>query len=552
MASVTDSPPLLAPPLQGIAARAGAYDADPRFPRESFDELRAAGVTQLAGHTSFAAEVELVRAVAAADASVARILDGHLNGAERVALAAPSPLREEELRAIAAGELLLGVWGADPAPGEGSPARLRRGAGGALELYGTKTFCSGAGGVQRALVVVRDEQEQRRLAYLDPRVRAEVDTGWYRASGLRASESHRVEFDGTPVLAVLGGADELMRQPWLARDSIRTAATWAGIADSVLDATVEAVAPLALDQLRLHALGQMRLARASLDRWLDHAIAVLGDAEEPPPEPRLAAGECRLAIAQASRTIAAEAVRVCGSRALVGGARLDRARRDLDLFLLQHRLDPVLVELGEQALAQRAMSGARVGAERFERKYERDPDPWGYESRAYERDKYAATLAALPAGRFAVGARGRLLDRRVHAAPRRALRAARRDRLLRARARARARLRLRGVAGVELRRAAFPEDVAPEGWDLVVLSEVLYYLDAAALDAAFAWIEQALGTGASRARGQLARPGPGGAAARRRRPRPARFGVGGPPHARRAHERLSPRPLRWRWDLSAS
>lgn len=46
--------------------------------------------------------------------AVGRILEGHLNGTERVSLLAPEPLRSAELEAIAAGELLLGVWGDDP------------------------------------------------------------------------------------------------------------------------------------------------------------------------------------------------------------------------------------------------------------------------------------------------------------------------------------------------------------------------------------------------------------------------------------------------------
>ena len=35
---------------------------------------------------------------------------------------------------------------------------------------------------------------------------------------------------------------------------------------------------------------------------------------------------------------------------LVVGGTLDRARRDLDLFLLQHRLEPKLVEIGRETL----------------------------------------------------------------------------------------------------------------------------------------------------------------------------------------------------------
>ena len=222
--------------------------ASPRFPAETFAALAAAGVTQPPASVSAVtrAEVRLVRAVAAADASTARILDGHFNGVERVALSAPSHCARTSSRRSRAGELLLGVWGADPARGEGSPARIDRTRRQSV-LRGVKTFCSGAGGVQRALVIARDAADARRLAYVDVRSRVHIDRDWYRASGLRSSESHRVEFADTRVLALLGGEDELMREPWFSRDAVRTASTWAGIADCILEATLAAVGGHKLD-----------------------------------------------------------------------------------------------------------------------------------------------------------------------------------------------------------------------------------------------------------------------------------------------------------------
>lgn len=346
--------------LAVIAGGADERDRDPRFPGEAFAALRSAGVPQLAGERErcdLRTEVELVRAVAGVDASCARILDGHFNGVERLALSAPGPLRDDELEAVRAGQLLLGVWGADPARGEGSPARIEQDAAGDLVLQGVKTFCSGAGGVQRALVIARDSSDARRLAYVDVRDRVHIDRGWFRASGLRSSESHRVEFTGTTVLALFGGADELIREPWFSRDAVRTASTWAGIADCIFEATLAAVGERKLDAIGLHALGETRLAAAAIDRWLEHTVAALNDTETPLNDDgglRALASECRLALAQAGRLIAAHAARIGGSRALVGGGTLDRARRDLDLFLLQHRLDPKLVELGERALEERS------------------------------------------------------------------------------------------------------------------------------------------------------------------------------------------------------
>lgn len=342
--------------LERIVGRAAQLDRDPRFPRESFEDLRLAGVPQRAierGRGDLRREIETVRAVAGADASTARILDGHFNGVERLAQAPPGTMREAELEGVAEGELLLGVWGADPAPGEGQPAMLEHRSPGTVVLHGVKAFCSGAGGVERALVIAGDGHGSRRLVYADVTTSVSIDRSWYRGSGLRSSESHRVEFRDTPVLAVLGGTDELMREPWFSRDAVRTAATWAGLADCIVGATVAAVSGRELDEVRLHALGRMRIALATIDRWLDHAAAALDvDREISPAAARALAGETRVALAEAARSIAAEAVRVGGSRALAGGGALDRARRDLDLFLLQHRLDPKLVELGADIMRE--------------------------------------------------------------------------------------------------------------------------------------------------------------------------------------------------------
>jgi|HubBroStandDraft_3_1064219.scaffolds.fasta_scaffold00711_6 alkylation response protein AidB-like acyl-CoA dehydrogenase len=338
--------------LERIAERAGELDREPRFPTENFTELAGAGALT-PPPDGLAGEVRLVRAVAAADASTARILDGHLNGIERLTLTDPESLRSTELAQIQEDELLLGVWGADPAPGEGPPARLEH-TDGRFVLRGVKTFCSGAGGVQRALVLVAERDGSRRLVYLDTTgSTVDIDRGWYRASGLRASESHRVEFHDTPVLALLGGPGELSREPYFSRDGIRTSATWAGLADAIVEATVAALDPERIDAVQAHALGRMRVAQSTIDRWLGHATACLSQPEDPQPEldPAVLALECRVALYDAARLISSHAAQVCGSRALIGASALDRARRDLDLFLLQHRLDPKLTNLGAHVLA---------------------------------------------------------------------------------------------------------------------------------------------------------------------------------------------------------
>ncbi|HEX4437038.1 MAG TPA: hypothetical protein VH061_09600 [Solirubrobacteraceae bacterium] len=341
--------------LERIAGRAQDLDREPQFPKENFLDLAEAGVLRSAAEQSgdLIGQVALVRAVAAVDASTARILDGHLNGLER--LAHGVQWLQHELDAIRDGRLLLGVWGADPAPGEGPPAQLMRD-GDQLRLRGVKTFCSGAGGVQRALVVAADEHGRRRLAYLDTTEAIVIDRDWYRASGLRSSESHRVEFHDTPVITLVGDVGELSREPWLSRDAIRTTATWVGLADCILSATLQATDPARASEVQVHGIGRMLVAQATIERWLAHAVSRLSEharpagATEDGEDPAKLAALCRVAIADACREIAALAATICGSRALAGGGALERARRDLDLFLLQHRLDPKVVAIGASAL----------------------------------------------------------------------------------------------------------------------------------------------------------------------------------------------------------
>ncbi|HEY6526210.1 MAG TPA: acyl-CoA dehydrogenase family protein [Solirubrobacteraceae bacterium] len=359
----TASPPelnvaILEEALAGVAAGAGERDRAPvpTFPEEAIADLEAVGALAWnaqpgPGRPSAAAELGLVRSIARADGSVGRIVDGHLNGVERLAVQAPPDLRERELAAVRAGRLRVGVWGGDPRPGEGTPAAIEPTGSGEV-LTGVKTFCSGAGGLDRALVLARDPDAPAPAAVwidlTDPAT-VIVDDRWYRGAGMRASVSHRVVFNRAPVLARLGGPGALARQPWFGRDALRTAASWAGMADCAVDGGLEVLAERAscgpLEEL---AIGRMLTAQETISAWLERAARAMDGASEDLPDVSLYA---RAAIAQAARTILGEGERACGSHPFATGGRLDRARRDLELFLLQHRLDPALAAAGARALA---------------------------------------------------------------------------------------------------------------------------------------------------------------------------------------------------------
>jgi SAM-dependent methyltransferase len=138
----------------------------------------------------------------------------------------------------------------------------------------------------------------------------------------------------------------------------------------------------------------------------------------------------------------------------------------------------------------------RMDAESFERIYAASEDPWGYRTSEYERRKYADTLAALPARPI-----GRALESGCSIGVFTELLAARCAQVVAIdfapSALALARERVGGLPNVELLQASFPEQ-APQGpWDVVVCSEVLYYLDGPALLAAARWLAEQLRDGAS-------------------------------------------------------
>jgi LmbE family N-acetylglucosaminyl deacetylase/SAM-dependent methyltransferase len=117
----------------------------------------------------------------------------------------------------------------------------------------------------------------------------------------------------------------------------------------------------------------------------------------------------------------------------------------------------------------------------FDRRYDRSDDPWGFESRWYEERKRALTLAMLPRRRFAStfepGCGTGLLSLEL---------AQRSDLLLAAdismAATEATRRRLTGLDHVTVQQLTVPADWPAERFDLVVLSELGYYLDDADLD----------------------------------------------------------------------
>ncbi len=114
--------------------------------------LEQDGLLAADAFASRADELASVRAVAAGGLGAARVFDGHRKALERLLEHRAGDVDERLRRQLASGQLALGVWGADPGPGEGPPAQLDETGD---TVSGVKTFCSGAGQLDLAIVLVR-------------------------------------------------------------------------------------------------------------------------------------------------------------------------------------------------------------------------------------------------------------------------------------------------------------------------------------------------------------------------------------------------------------
>jgi hypothetical protein len=87
-------------------------------------------------------------------------------------------------------------------------------------------------------------------------------------------------------------------------------------------------------------------SQRTISLWIDAAARAMDSGEDLPA----VALHARAAIAEQCRVLLDEAARACGSWPFARATTLDRCRRDLEVFLLQHRLDPMLARSGSATL----------------------------------------------------------------------------------------------------------------------------------------------------------------------------------------------------------
>jgi alkylation response protein AidB-like acyl-CoA dehydrogenase len=179
--------------------------------------------------------LRLLRILGKGNLSVGRIYEGHVNGLQLIQTFA-TPDQVEHFAHNARGQKIFGVWNAEA----GDSLKFRPLGHKKYELIGSKTFCSGAGHVQRPLVggTLPDGQHQLCVVPMD-QVKTRIDSSWWTATGMRGSVSFKVDFSGVVLddAWFIGNPNDYHREPWLTLGVVRFAAVQLGGAEGLVEST---------------------------------------------------------------------------------------------------------------------------------------------------------------------------------------------------------------------------------------------------------------------------------------------------------------------------
>jgi alkylation response protein AidB-like acyl-CoA dehydrogenase len=274
--------------------------------------------------------------VGAADLSTARLVEGHLDA---VAICAEAD--------HGAPPGLTGVWAADPPNGRVTATRT----GDGWRLHGIKRWCSGARGLDTALVTAHADDGYRLFVVgLDARGVAVQPNSWH-AVGMRDSDTVDVAFDAVDVGAgaAVGGPGWYLRRRGFWIGGIGVAACWYGGALGAMRTLRAAVAERTDDHHGLAHLGAADALCAAMWSLLASAAAavdegVVGD------DLRLLAWRVRAAVERLAPLVLDHAERGLGAGRLTGDPAMARRAADLPVYLRQHHAERDLEALGRLAL----------------------------------------------------------------------------------------------------------------------------------------------------------------------------------------------------------
>lgn len=333
--------------LQSLSAAAPDEENGDRPIGNSVDLLRKAGLLIDDGATDPVQTSRALMRVGAANLSVGRLWEGHINALRLISLYGSSAIKDTVRNQIANGAF-LGVWGADGT----EPVRL---APTQDHLTGGKIFASGLGTVTHAIVTV-DSGPKVRLALIDVTDIDRADKSAWRMLGMRATASGTYDFNALAVGASnwIGEPGDYPKEPHFVGGVWRIAALQAGAAAGLLDRAATRLR--SLDRMKAEAQ-KARLMTVLTKVWA--GMALVEKAASATADDRLAVEKVvstSIAARLFTEDLALDVIRAVeqsvGLQHFVDNSETGRMARDLSVYLRQAARDAFLQRAAEFALGQ--------------------------------------------------------------------------------------------------------------------------------------------------------------------------------------------------------
>jgi alkylation response protein AidB-like acyl-CoA dehydrogenase len=360
------------------AMNAAAIDMHGAFPVQEFEQIATAGLLAvplmpefgglgLGIDASLTHEMLLMlKKIGWGNLAVGRIFEGHVNALQIIQTFGTRSQIEHYASEARDRHKIFGVWNAEANDG----VKVIPLDNGRYKLQGSKTFCSGAGYVERPFVngVLPEGGWQMCIVPME-QVETNSDPNWWQPSGMKATASYKVDFSNVELdtESIIAQPEDYNRQPWLSAGAIRFTAVQLGGAEALFDATRQYLHSLnrTNDPYQEARIGQMAIAIESGNLWLkgaadliaDYAPTFGGDCHQQNPNSdrsdRLViyVNMARTAIEQICMDVIQLCERSVGTRGLLPPYPMERIIRDLSLYLRQPSFDATLQSVGKYALA---------------------------------------------------------------------------------------------------------------------------------------------------------------------------------------------------------
>ena len=307
---------------------------------------RLTSVAPLPGAGDTLVRWQLLADLAAADLTVARVVEAHLDA---VAILAEAALDADAPPGAEPGG--AATWGVFAAEAPGAALEAEPDGHGGWRVSGVKPWCSLAGRLSHALVTARVPGDRRLFAICLRDRGVTVEAGTWHARGLVDVPSGPVHLDRVPAVPV-GGPGWYLRRPGFAHGGIGVAACWYGGAVAVARALVAAARRREPDQLALWHLGEADLDLEAARQSLLAAAGEVDAGRAVGATGELLALRVRSTVAGAAESVVARTGHALGPAPLTLDDTHARRVADLTVYLRQHHAERDVAALGRAVLDQ--------------------------------------------------------------------------------------------------------------------------------------------------------------------------------------------------------